>query len=253
MSRVRERPHSGIEFEVIVGRESDYRRAKRIFDKAKHPTFIGPGMVAQLARNGGLLFFVVDSIDSAVALVNTRQCSLQALSVIPSMRGNGLGGAVVRFLKTNFARVTETAVPWFERQGYQSIGKLKSGRSLKTQVMVKATLIPLAGRLRAILGKEQHHAGADDQTTLGLGDHSGTQDAGESILAPAGGADRPAHSHSRRRRAGRGRNRMDRARNRTASPHNTGEWRYCGHRANCGSDRGGSIAMVLRSTGLEIG
>jgi hypothetical protein len=41
-------------------------------------------------------------------------------------------------------------VPFFERNGYVSRGNLKLGNRLKTQVMVKSSLLTLAGRVAAI-------------------------------------------------------------------------------------------------------
>lgn len=60
-----------------------------------------------------------------------------------------------------------SAVPFFERNGYTSRGKIKIGKRLKTQVMVKSTLLTLAGRVSKIYGelrtssKAGHEAEAD--------------------------------------------------------------------------------------------
>jgi hypothetical protein len=48
--------------------------------------------------------------------------------------------------------VLESAVPFFERNGYTAVGELKHGNRLNTQVMVKSSLIPLAGRIARIYG-----------------------------------------------------------------------------------------------------
>lgn len=47
----------------------------------------------------------------------------------------------------------ESAVPFFERNGYTKVGSLKRGNSLNTQVMIKSTLIALAGRISEIYAK----------------------------------------------------------------------------------------------------
>ena len=88
--------------------------------------------------------------DLAIAIVNPKLNCLLVLNVVPSHRSHGLGAAVLRYLQCNFARVLESAVPFFERNGYTSRGKLKQGKTLKTQVMVKSTLLTLAGRVTAI-------------------------------------------------------------------------------------------------------
>lgn len=142
-----------ITYRVEVGRPNaaDYARAKRLLNIGRHPTFVGRDMVARCARNGGLLFFVVDGLDAAVVLVNPRNNVLTVMCVRPNLRGCGLGGRVLQFVKPNFVRAVEGAVPWFERQGYKPIGEWKIGRALRTRMMVRESLISLAGRLRSRL------------------------------------------------------------------------------------------------------
>ena len=72
---------------------------------------------------------------------------LLVLNVDPHHRSHGLGTAILQYVQANFARVLESAVPFFERNGYTKAGELKRGNSLNTQVMIKSSLIPLAGRL----------------------------------------------------------------------------------------------------------
>ena len=69
------------------------------------------------------------------------------LNVEPHHRSHGLGTAILKYVQANFARVLESAVPFFERNGYICVGALKRGNSLNTQVMIKSSLIPLAGRI----------------------------------------------------------------------------------------------------------
>lgn len=99
------------------------------------------------ANNGGSLFYEFGGKAVAVSIVNPRFGILIALNVLPEHRSHGLGGAILRFLMPNFARVLENKVPWFEKQGYRSIGKPKLGVSLKTQVMVREALFGLAGKV----------------------------------------------------------------------------------------------------------
>ena len=135
-------------FQVILGREQEYERAKRLLNAGKHPTFIGKETVRRNAKQGGLIFAVVGGIDAAVAIIGIRNGTLLVLNVHPNYRSAGLGSAFLQFLMPNFARVLESAVPWFEKNGYASLGKLKQGRSLRTQIMVRGVLLDIAGRLQ---------------------------------------------------------------------------------------------------------
>ena len=139
-------------FTVRVGRTNEYRRAKRILDRARHPTFVGRSTVLRAAQDGGLLFYMVGDEDVAVTVINARNSTLLALSVIGEHQGHGLGGAILEYLRPNFARVIESKVGWFEARGYISIGEPKIGRKFKTQIMVRAKLRELAGRVRHIVG-----------------------------------------------------------------------------------------------------
>jgi hypothetical protein len=107
-------------------------------------------MLSFAARNGGVFVFRYDGEDIAAAIVNPRLNCLLVLNVVPGHRSHGMGGAILRFLQCNFARVLESAVPFFEHNGYTSRGKIKTGKRLKTQVMVKSTLLTLAGRVSGI-------------------------------------------------------------------------------------------------------
>lgn len=138
------------EFQVWPLKATDYRRAKNILDRGKHPTFIGRQLVMTATRNGGAFAFSYRGLDIAVAIVNPSLNCLLVLNVSPDHRSHGLGAAILRFLQCNFARVLESAVPFFERNGYTSRGKLKIGKRLKTQVMIKSSLLTLAGRVAAI-------------------------------------------------------------------------------------------------------
>jgi GNAT superfamily N-acetyltransferase len=96
--------------------------------------------------------FTHANIDVAVACVNPSANTLLVLNVLPAHRSHGLGSAILSYICANFARVLESAVPFFERNGYQKVGAMKIGNKLKTQVMIKSSLIPLAGRVAKIYG-----------------------------------------------------------------------------------------------------
>ena len=98
-------------------------------------------------RNGGCTIFRFDGEDIGVSIVNPMKNVLLVLNVDSRHRSHGLGTAILRYVQANFARVLESAVPWFERNGYTCVGSLKRGDSLNTQVMIKSSLIPLAGRI----------------------------------------------------------------------------------------------------------
>jgi hypothetical protein len=139
-------------FTVRVGRTNEYRRAKRILDRARHPTFVGRATVLRAAQDGGLLFYMVDDEDVAVTVVNARNSTFLAFSIVPEHQSHGLGTAICQYLRPNFVRVITDRVPWFEARGYLSIGEPKIGRKFKTQIMVRAELRELAGRVRHVVG-----------------------------------------------------------------------------------------------------
>lgn len=143
---MREAPRSP-DFEVAQGREGEYRRAKAILNAGKHPTFIGLETYHSSARNGGVSYFLIDGKDAAVAIVSPRTNCLLVLNVLPAYRRMGLGAAIIAYLQVSFARVLEDAVPFFERNGFVSIGAMKQGKKYKTQIMVASGLRELAGRV----------------------------------------------------------------------------------------------------------
>ena len=138
------------EFQVQAAKSTEYSRVKTLLNRGKHPAFIGRQTVMTATRNGGAFVFSFGGEDVATAIVNPALNCLTVLNVAPSHRSHGLGEAILCYLQCNFARVLESAVPFFERNGYVSRGKLKLGNRLKTQVMVKLSLLTLAGRVAAI-------------------------------------------------------------------------------------------------------
>lgn len=141
-----------VEFVVRLARQDEYAEFKRLLDVGKHPTFIGREMFSKNANNGGALFYIFAGGIVAASLINPKNGVLLVLNVHPQHRGHGLGGTIINFLMPNFARVLETKVPWFEKNGYVSIGRLKSGLKLKTQIMIRKNLLTLAGNLKIFFG-----------------------------------------------------------------------------------------------------
>ncbi|GAG93987.1 unnamed protein product [marine sediment metagenome] len=138
-------------FEVILARTTEYKDFKKILNRGVHPTFIGKNCFVVNATNGGALFYKFQDKIIAVSLVNPRLGVLLALNVLKEHRSHGLGSAIVDFLMPNFVRVVEDKIYWFEKQGYLSVGKIKQGIKLKTQVMVRKKLLSLVGNLKKAL------------------------------------------------------------------------------------------------------
>lgn len=139
------------DYEVSIGREEDYARAKKVLDAGKHPTFVGRDTIGRNARNGGLLMFAYAGEDVGVAVLNARMNSLIVMNVRPSHRGHGLGSAILTYCCPTWVRALESAAPWFRARGYVDIGEPKQGRSLRTQIMVRGSLLTLAGRVSRLL------------------------------------------------------------------------------------------------------
>jgi GNAT superfamily N-acetyltransferase len=127
---------------------SDYAAFKKVLDRGRHPAFIGRDNFANASANGGALIYHFEGEPVAVSLINPHYGVLLALNVDPAHRSHGLGRAIMNFLVPNFARVIENKVKWFESLGFVKLGKPKKGISLKTQIMVRARLLKLAGRLK---------------------------------------------------------------------------------------------------------
>lgn len=143
-------------FTVHVGRTDEYKRAKRVLDLARHPTFVGRSTVLRAAQDGGLLFYRFADQDVAVTVINARNSTFLSFSIVAAHQSHGLGTAILEYLRPNFARVITDHVAWFEKRGYLSIGEPKVGRKFKTQVMVRAELRELAGRVRHAVGDSCH-------------------------------------------------------------------------------------------------
>lgn len=113
----------------------DYERAKRVFDAAKHPGFIGRELVFRAAKQGQAVIAVLEGADVGVALVAKEK--LLALSVALSAQGRGIGPALMRHTKPAWVSAIETRVGFFEKLGYSRVGAPKVGQNGKhaTQLM----------------------------------------------------------------------------------------------------------------------
>lgn len=139
-----------VNFNVRLGRTTEYKLFHSILNKGRHPAFIGRETFGRNANNGGALLYEFDGEIVAVSLINPRLGILLALNVIQVHRQHGMGAAIIKYLMPNFARVIESKVSWFEKQGYVPIGDLKQGISLKTQVMIRKNLLSLAKNLKKV-------------------------------------------------------------------------------------------------------
>lgn len=142
-------------FDISLARIADYTEFKKLLDKGRHPAFIGRSNFECNCNNGGAIFYRLEGEVIAVSLINPHFGILLALNVHPAHRSHGLGAAVINFLVPNFARVVEHKVKWFEGRGYRRIGSLKKGISLNTQLMARAELFKLAGRLNRVWGNRK--------------------------------------------------------------------------------------------------
>lgn len=133
--------------DVVVCVAEDYDRLKRLLNAVRHPAFIGRSLIARCATNGGVLLFRQDGRDAAVVVVNARRNVLLVMCVHPDFRSRGFGSRVLAFVKPNWVRAVESAVPWFEARGYVGVGAWKQGRTLRTRIMVRENIQRLAGRL----------------------------------------------------------------------------------------------------------
>lgn len=129
----------------------DYAIFKTALNAGRHPGFVGRDNYCRCAAGGGALLFFAEGKPVAVALMNCKKNALIALNVEPEFRGRGFGKMCLQYLKPNWVRAIESSIPFFESMGFQRVGALKVGRTLKTAIMVRGDLIGLAGRLENIL------------------------------------------------------------------------------------------------------
>lgn len=129
---------SDIEF-VNLGAD-DYDRAKTVLDKAKHPGFVGRELFYRCATTGVCCIAVLDGIDCGVAMIAKEK--LQALSIVASVQGKGVGGALMRRLQPKWVSAIAERISFFERLGYKSFGAPKVGQNGKhaTQLMERGEM-----------------------------------------------------------------------------------------------------------------
>jgi len=119
---------------------ADYDRAKTVLNKAKHPGFIGRELFFRCATTGIVCVAVIDGVDCGVAMV--AKGKLQALSIIASGQGKGVGSALMRRLQPEWVSAIAERISFFERLGYKSLGAPKVGQNGKhaTQLMQRGEM-----------------------------------------------------------------------------------------------------------------
>ena len=111
---------SEIEF-VNLGAD-DYDRAKKVLNKAKHPGFVGRELFYRCATTGVCCVAVLGGVDCGVAMVAKEK--LQALSIVASVQGKGVGTALMRRLQPKWVSAIAERISFFERLGYKSFGAI---------------------------------------------------------------------------------------------------------------------------------
>ena len=123
---------SDIRFDALG--PGDYDRAKTVLNKARHPGFVGRELFYRCATNGAACVAVLDDVDVGVALIAKEK--LQALSVIVSAQGRGVGQALMARLKPRWVSAIGEKVAWFAKIGYAPYGAAKVGRNGKHAVQL---------------------------------------------------------------------------------------------------------------------
>jgi hypothetical protein len=111
----------------------DYDRAKKVFDRAKHPGFIGRELYFRCATTGTATIATLDGADVGVALI-AKHHRLLALSVVS--KGGGIGTAMMRHLKPRWVSAIDEKKTWFARLGYVDEGPAKIGQGGKHSVQL---------------------------------------------------------------------------------------------------------------------
>lgn len=122
-----------LEFVDLVA--GDYDRAKKVFNAARHPGFVGRELFFRCSTTGRSVVAVMDGVDVGVALV--ARGKLQAMSVVAKAQGGGVGGRLLAHVHPRFASVIAERVEWFKKRGYKTVGSPSVGQSGKhiTQLM----------------------------------------------------------------------------------------------------------------------
>lgn len=112
----------------------DYDRAKTVLNKARHPGFVGRELFFRCATTGSATIAVLDDVDVGVALIAKEK--LQALSVIVSAQGRGVGQALMARLQPRWVQAIGEKVAWFSKIGYVPYGAAKVGQNGKHAVQL---------------------------------------------------------------------------------------------------------------------
>jgi hypothetical protein len=169
---------------VHVGTDADVPAGYR-FLRTHHLAYVGPAMFARYLRDGGYTLYRVGGELAAVSLMAVSRGLLVTLCVGKKFRGRGVGGWVVDYLVPNFVRAAEPAVPFFAARGYTPIGDWLAGRKLRTRVMVRSSLIGLAGRLREVFGDGEETDGAEERPAADDRDRGGGGGGAAEVPRPA--------------------------------------------------------------------
>ena len=128
--------------DFVIAGPGEYDRIKKIFDRARHPGFIGRELVYRCTTAGQARIATVrlddgSVADVGVALVDQKQ-KLVALSVAREWQGKGgIGTALMRHLQPKWVSAINEKEGWFARLGYKAVGSPKVGQNGKhaTQLM----------------------------------------------------------------------------------------------------------------------
>lgn len=112
----------------------DYERAKAVLNKAKHPGFVGRELFFRCATTGTCTIAVLDGVDVGVLLVASQKA--QALSVVQSAQGSGVGAGLIDRVQPRWASVMQERVEWFRRRGYSEVGPPKVSQKGTTSMQL---------------------------------------------------------------------------------------------------------------------
>jgi hypothetical protein len=109
-----------------------YERGKKIFDKAKHPGFVGREYMFRCATRGRAIVAILGDQDVGIVLVDHKQ-TLGALSVVVSARGARVGSALVTEVRpyAKFVKAISEKTAFFERLGYRAVVAAQVGQAGK--------------------------------------------------------------------------------------------------------------------------
>ena len=174
---------------VHVCGTGEYGRFKTVLNRASHPTFVGPREYRDSAKQGCASIAHVGGQDVAAAVVNARTGALLVLCVVHEFRSQGVGAWFLGHLSPTFARVLDSAVPWFEAHGYEQTGTVLKGRKHSTAIMIRRGLRELAGRLSKVLRNRVDPEPTSDlrgRDGTGIAENPGPRVAGPGVAGSVG-------------------------------------------------------------------